>query len=57
MPLSERVRASNPADYFQVYCRLVIPQIEAATEERLLHQFLKQITNEDEKKEVFLAYH
>jgi hypothetical protein len=37
VPLSERVRASNPADYFQVYCRVVIPQIEAATEERLLH--------------------
>lgn len=35
MPLSERTR-QVPGDYFQVYCRVVIPQIECHTEERLL---------------------
>ena len=40
MPLSERIRQS-PSDYFHVYCRMVLPQIEAKTEERLLDVFLK----------------
>jgi len=56
LPLSERIRG-NPSDYFHVYCRMILPQIEAKTEERLLSVFLKQISNEDERREVELAYH
>lgn len=55
LPLSERIRQST-SDYFQLYARMVIPQIEAKTEERFLAKFLKQIKNEDEKEEVKLAY-
>jgi hypothetical protein len=36
---------------------MVIPQMEVKIEERLLNVFLKQIKNEDEKREVTLAYH
>ena len=39
LPLSERVR-DTPLDYFQIYCRTVIPQIESKIEERLLDTFL-----------------
>jgi len=56
LPLSERVR-DTPLEYFQIYCRMVIPQMEVKIEERLLNVFLKQIKNEDEKREVTLAYH
>jgi len=56
MPISERIRQS-PSDYFHVYCRMILPQIEAKTEERLLRAFLGQIKNDDEKREVELAYH
>ena len=55
LPLSERIRQST-SDYFQLYARMVIPQIEAKTEQRFLNQFLKQIKNDDEKEEVRLAY-
>lgn len=44
LPLSERVR-DTPLDYFQIYCRMVIPQMEIKIEERLLNVFLKQIKN------------
>jgi hypothetical protein len=40
LPLSERIR-DTPLDYFQVYCRMVIPQIEVRMEERLLNVFLR----------------
>ena len=40
LPLSERIR-DTPLDYFQIYCRMVIPQIEVKIEERLLNVFLK----------------
>lgn len=40
MPLSERVR-DTPLDYFQIYCRMVIPQIETKIEDRLLSTFLR----------------
>lgn len=55
MPLSERVR-EGPLDYFQVYCRMVIPQIEVKIEQQLLQNFLKPIKNEDERREIELAY-
>ena len=40
LPLSERIRQST-SDYFQLYARMVIPQIEAKTEQRFFSQFLK----------------
>ena len=56
LPLSERIR-DTPLDYFQVYCRMVIPQIEVRMEERLLNVFLRQIKNADEREEITQAYH
>jgi len=39
-----------------IYTRSVIPQIEARIEERLLHEYMRTIKNELERKELFDAY-
>jgi len=39
-----------------VYTRSVIPQIEARIEERLLHEYMRTIKNDLERKELFDAY-
>lgn len=39
-----------------MYTRTVIPQIEARIEERLLHEYMKQIPNTLERQELFNAY-
>ncbi len=39
-----------------MYTRTVIPQIEARIEERLLHEYMKTIGNELERKEIHDAY-
>ena len=54
--ITDRLRQS-PSDYFQIYCRQVIPQIESRMEERLLTQFLSEIKSPEERQEVIFAYH
>ena len=54
-PLRDRLRQS-PAEYFNVYTRVVIPQIELRIEERLLHEFTRTLKSNEEKKEVLEAY-
>ena len=39
-----------------MYTRTVIPQIEARIEERLLHEYMRTIPNDLERKEIFDAY-
>ena len=39
-----------------MYTRTVIPQIEARIEERLLHEYMRKIPNDLEKKELHDAY-
>ena len=39
-----------------MFTRTVIPQIEARIEERLLHEYMKTITSELERKELFDSY-
>ena len=51
----ERLRQS-PAEYFNVYTRSVIPQIEARVEERLLHEYMRTIKNDLERRELHDAY-
>ena len=53
--LQDRLRQS-PSEYFNVYTRTVIPQIEARIEERLLHEYMRTIPNELERKEIFDSY-
>ena len=53
--LQERLRQS-PSEYFNVYTRTVIPQIEARIEERLLSEYMRKIPNELERQEIFNAY-
>ena len=52
--LQERLRQS-PSEYFNVYTRTVIPQIEARIEERLLREYTRKIPNELERNELFDA--
>ena len=56
MSVAERLR-QGPLEYFKVYTRYVLPQIESRIEERLLEQFTRGITNIDERNEVILSYH
>lgn len=55
MSVQERLR-QGPAEYFNVYTRTVIPQIEARIEERLLSEYMRSIPNELERQELFNAY-
>lgn len=56
MSLQERLRKAGPTEYLRIYTRTVIPQIESRIEERLLAQFIRDIPNQMEKKEIFDAY-
>ena len=56
MTVAERLR-QGPVEYFRVYTRYVLPQIESRIEERLLEQFTRGITNMDERNEVIQSYH
>ena len=53
--LQDRLRQS-PSEYFNVYTRTVIPQIEARIEERLLHEYMRKIPNKLERNELYTAY-
>lgn len=53
--VQERIRQS-PSEYFNVYTRTVIPQIEARIEERLLHEYIRTLPNLQEKHEIADAY-
>jgi len=53
--VQERLRQS-PSEYFNVYTRSVIPQIEARIEERLLHEYMRTIKNDLERRELHDAY-
>lgn len=55
VPVQERLR-QGPAEYFNIYTRTVIPQIEARMEERLLFEYLKTLKNDLEKEEIRDAY-
>ena len=51
MSIAERFR-QGPLEYFKVYTRYILPQIESRMEERLLEQFCRGITNLAERSEV-----
>ena len=56
MSIAERLR-QGPVEYFKVFTRYVLPQIESRIEERLLEQFTRGITNMAERNEVIMSYH
>jgi len=51
-----RVR-SNAADFFFIYCRQIIPQIEERVELQLLEKFKSTLRSDLERKEVEEAYY
>ena len=51
-----RVR-QNPADFFFIYCRQIIPQIEERVEFQLLEKFKSTLKSDLERKEVEAAYY
>jgi len=53
--MQERLRQS-PGEYFNIFTRTVIPQIEARIEERLLHEYMRTIKNDLERKELYDSY-
>lgn len=55
MTLKSRIRQS-PADFFYIYCRQIIPQIEERIELQLLEKF-KSTLSSLERKEVEAAYY
>lgn len=55
MSIAERLR-QGPVEYFKVFTRYVLPQIESRIEERLLEQFTRGISNMAERNEVIMSY-
>jgi hypothetical protein len=51
-----RVR-QNAADYFFIFCRQIIPQIEEKVELQLLEKFKHTLSSDLERKEVEAAYY
>lgn len=56
LTLKSRIR-SSPSDFFYIYCRQVIPQIEERIELQLLEKFKSTLTSQLEKNEVEKAYY
>lgn len=50
-----RIR-QNPADYFFIFCRQIIPQLEEKIEMNLLEKFKRTLKSDLERKEVENAY-
>jgi hypothetical protein len=47
----------NAADYFFIFCRQIIPQIEEKVELQLLEKFKHTLSSDLERKEVEAAYY
>jgi hypothetical protein len=54
--IKERLR-QGPAEYFNVFTRHIIPQLEQRIEERLLHEFMNDLKSPEERNEVYNAYY
>lgn len=55
LDVTNQIRQS-PSNYFYIYTRTIIPQMESHIEKRLLKEFTRRCASQLEKQEVMEAY-